>query len=98
MRNLRWFVLGALLVAVALAAFVGPFASKAPDGLDRIAIDKGFASKEAGTLRSPLADYQVPVAHDRRISTGLAGVIGTLLVFGAGLGLAKLVSRRREAA
>lgn len=34
-------VLG-LLAAVVLALLISPFASKLPDGLERVAIDKGF--------------------------------------------------------
>ena len=48
---------GALLVALALAAFASPFASNAPDGLNRVAIDKGFddEAKVSAVAGSPLA-------------------------------------------
>jgi hypothetical protein len=96
MRNVWAFVIVVLVVAVALAAFLGPFASKAPDGLDRVAQDQGFSAKAAAT-KAPLADYSVPFGGDKRVSTGIAGALGTLIVFGLGLGVAKLIGRRREA-
>jgi cobalt/nickel transport protein len=80
------------LLAVALAVVVGAalFASSSPDGLERVAADKGFV--ERGEAReAPLTDYAAPGVDDPRLATALAGFAGTLIVLG---GLT-LVGRRR---
>lgn len=91
------FVVVALAVAVGLGTGASPFASSAPDGLERVAGDKGFS--DDGKLHSvqedsPLADYAFPGIGNERVATGLAGFVGTLLVFGLGWGAAVLVRRR----
>lgn len=85
--NARLFVAGGLLIAFGLALFVSPLASDEPDGLNRVAIDKGFANdEEAHALNdSPVAGYAVEGVESERLSTGLAGVIGISITFGIGL-------------
>ena len=85
-----------LLMAVAVALFISPFASKSPDGLEKIAGDKGFLEKGEGepVLNSPLPDYSIPAVKNEGISTALAGVLGTIITFGAALGIGKLVKKR----
>ena len=53
------FIIGGLLVALALAFFLSPEASSQPDGLNKVAADKGFnASEQSHSLAGgPLADY-----------------------------------------
>ncbi len=64
-----------------LAAFLSPFASSSPDGLERVAEDMGFIDriKELWTS-SPLPDYSLTSITDPAISTGVAGVIGAVIV------------------
>lgn len=99
-RSVGAFVLAGLGVALLLAFVVSHFASSAPDGLERVAIDQGFAdtATEHGTGGSPLADYGVSGVPNGWLSTGLAGVIGVLLCFvlAAGLVVAIRWSRRRS--
>ena len=98
MRRVWVFVLAGLAVSLLLAALVSPFASKAPDGLEKVAQDQGFAAQDDGApaRRFPLMpDYAVPGVRSKAFSTGLAGLAGTVLVFGVALGAAKLISRRR---
>lgn len=92
----KWLLgLGAALV---VAALLSPFASPNPDGLERVAEDKGFLYKGEGAalLNSPLPDYQIPGVNNPLVSTGAAGVAGTLTVFGLMFGLGKLASRRNR--
>ncbi len=72
------------MVAAALAVFVSPFASSSPDGLERVAADKGFETAVAEQPvwdLSPLPDYQLPGIESARIATGVAGLIGTVALF-----------------
>lgn len=71
-----------LAIAVVLATFVALFASAQPDGLERVAVDTGFAAtaQDSPTSGSPLADYQVggadaEAATWRSVGAGAAGVI-----------------------
>jgi len=86
-RNLLLFVIGGLIVALGLAFFVGPYASSSPDGLERVAIDKGFAdtAKAHALGDGPLADYGVKGVENEKLSTGLSGVIGVVVTFGVAM-------------
>jgi cobalt/nickel transport protein len=79
-----------LLVALVLGGVLSPFASPRPDGLERVAEDKGFAEKGQGepVMKAPMPDYTIPSVRNGRTSARLGGVIGTLLAFGLGLGAA----------
>jgi cobalt/nickel transport protein len=91
--NLRLFVIAGLLVAIGLALIVSGFASSSPDGLEKVAGDKGFleTAKDHLFADSPVADYAVRGVDNERLSTGLAGLIGVLVTFGVGLAVFALV-------
>lgn len=94
--KMKVFVAVALAVAVGLAVAVSPFASSSPDGLNKVAEDKGFIDKEAPHSiqdGSPIPDYAFPGVKNERVATGLAGFVGTLTVFAIGFGLAALLAR-----
>jgi len=93
---MRYFILGGIALSLALAIFLSPFASPHPDGLERVAENKGFIEHEAEhqILPSPLPDYTIPGIGSERVSTALAGLIGTLACFGAAIGLG-LAFRRK---
>ena len=94
----RLFLYAGLLLAVALVLFVSPFANPNPDGLNRVAIDEGFAETETdhSLNDSPLADYAVSGVDHDGISKGLSGVIGIFATFALGLALFALAKKRRE--
>lgn len=101
-KNLVLFVVGGLIVTLGLAFFVSPLASSSPDGLNKVAIDKGFSGTEKDhTLADgPLAGYGVKGVEDEKLSTGLAGIIGVVVTFGIGMmlfGLLRTVRARRAA-
>jgi cobalt/nickel transport protein len=85
--NVKLFVIGGLMVAVGLGVFVSPFASSSPDGLERVAIDKGFigSAEDHQFSDSPIADYAIDGVDNEKLSTGLSGLIGVLITFGVGL-------------
>ncbi|MFI9310299.1 energy-coupling factor ABC transporter permease [Streptomyces triculaminicus] len=99
-RPARRLALVGLLSALALAGFVSYYASTSPDGLEKVAHDKGIDSKaeEHAAKDSPLADYQVKDVGDERISGGLAGVIGVGATLAVGTGVFLTVRRRRSRA
>ncbi|MEO3781803.1 PDGLE domain-containing protein [Actinocorallia sp. B10E7] len=84
----RLLALGVLVAAV-LAGIVSYYASSSPDGLERVAGDKGINAKEEEHPLgdSPLADYGVKGVEDERASVGLSGVIGVGVVLVVGTGL-----------
>ena len=95
--NTRLFLIAGLLVAVGLALVVSGFASGSPDGLERVAEDKGFLETAQDHLFAdgPLADYAVKGVDNERLSTGLSGLVGVLITFGVGLGLFALLRTMR---
>ena len=85
------------LILVLLLAILSPLASSSPDGLERVAEDKGFISTALGPFFEVVPDYVIPGVTNEALATILAGIAGTLILFGIGYGLAKLLSVRREA-
>ena len=97
--KLSLFVGAGLAVALLLAFLVSPHASSQPDGLNKVAIDHGFADQQKPQALGdgPLAGYGVKGVDDNRLSTGLAGIIGVAATFALGLGFFALVRRGRRA-
>ncbi len=89
-----WWVAG-LAIAALIAILAANFASGDPDGLDSVAIEKGFesAAKEPGFQVLP--DYTIP-GLDGTASTILAGIIGIAIVFALVFLLGRLLARRRR--
>lgn len=90
-------ILFGLMVAIFLAFVLSPFASQWPDGLERVAEDKGFLQKQAikPALSSPIPDYTWPGLKNEKIATSVAGVFGTLIVFGTGYIIAAILKKSR---
>jgi len=88
-----------LVTSLVLAGFVSFYASASPDGLEKVAKDKGIDAKEEAHASedSPLAGYGVKDVSDARLSGGLAGVIGVGVTVVAGTGVFWAVRRRRPA-
>ena len=87
--NTKLFIVAGLLVGLALALFLSPFASSSPDGLEKVAAEERFdgTMRDHDTADSPLADYGVEGVGNEKLGKALAGLIGVLLTFGVGLGL-----------
>jgi hypothetical protein len=92
----RWIAAGILAVALVLAGIVSYYASSSPDGLNRVAQDKGFSdtAKAPGAGESPLSGYTSSGVDNSRLSGGLAGVVGVLVVLTLAGGLTYVVRRR----
>ena len=82
-----------LLVSLGLVVFLAPFASGAPDGLEKVAELLGFAGREAPGA-APLAGYAVPGLGTSVSGTVVAGAIGTVVAFAASYVLARILTPR----
>ena len=93
-RFLGWVQVGVagLGIALAVAIFLAPFKSEAPDGLEYVGTKQLAFIKEdvPSPLPTPIPDYEVPglAASAPRLATAGAGAIGTLVVFGLSLAVA----------
>ncbi|MFT4286250.1 PDGLE domain-containing protein [Nocardioides sp.] len=101
MRTVKttWVVLGMAVVALVLAGVVSFYASSSPDGLNRVAEDKGFSSteKDHAAGDGPLAGYETKDVGNARASKAIAGITGTLVVLVLAGGLTFVVRRRQNA-
>jgi hypothetical protein len=96
MKRLRrfWWVAGLVLALV--VAFLAPLASSQPDGLERVAEDAGFLEQAQDAPYEVLPDYLFPGIRNENVATIASGVMGTLLLFGLGYGLARVLRRRSD--
>jgi hypothetical protein len=90
----HWWMVG-LVLAIGVA-LLSPLASAHPDGLERIAEDEGFIERARDAPYEVIPDYVFPGIADEGIATILAGIVGTLVVFGLAAGLAWALRRRSE--
>jgi len=91
--KIKWWQIG-LAVCLLVAAF-SPLASSSPDGLERVAEDKGFIGFAQDAPIRLIADYVFPGIKNEAVATILAGLTGTLILFGLVYGIAWLVKSRR---
>lgn len=96
-RSHRKVWLAGIATSLVLAGVVSFYASGNPDGLEKVAHDKGIDKKtqDHATADSPLADYGVKDITDARLSGGLAGVIGVGVTVVAGSAVFWALRRRR---
>jgi len=87
-----------LLVALLIAGVASYYASTHPDGLTSVAEKTGFIhkQKQSPTSDSPFAGYSTKGIENDRVSGGVAGVAGCLLVLGLAGGLLWVVRSRGE--
>lgn len=88
-----WWLVGLALAAVVVVV-LGPLGSSDPDGLERVAIDAGFAEQGQEAAFELLPDYSVPLLGDGPLSLVVAGLLGVVLIFGAMWLLGRVLSRR----
>ena len=86
---LKWY--HGLVVALFMGVVLSNFASSSPDGLEKVAEDLRFLEKGEGyeVIHSPLPDYTVPSISNEALAASLAGLIGTLIMFGLVYGMGK---------
>ncbi|MBU1078310.1 MAG: PDGLE domain-containing protein [Spirochaetes bacterium] len=91
-------ILTGLLISIALAVLLSPFASRHPDGLEKVAEDKKFisAEKDKAITPAPLSGYIFPGIKDRRVAVSLAGLTGTLFVFAVSISIGYLLKQKKQ--
>jgi len=91
----RWWFVG---LAIALGVvFLSPLASSHPDGLERVAEDGGFIDAALDPWYEIIPDYLFPGIGNEALATILAGIVGTLILFGLIFGLGRIFVRGRPA-
>lgn len=86
------FVVAGLMTALAVAAFVAPFKSESPDGLDKVVEATGMDVLSVEREALVLDGYEVPLPEGPGwaiLATSLAGILGTSVVFAIALALGK---------
>lgn len=89
-------VIVGLVVALALAIFLSPFASSSPDGLEKVGEHHGFAGKAISLVKGLIPDYAFPGINHEKLATAIAGALGVLIVFIIMYLVAKLISRKKR--
>ena len=92
-----FFYFSFFLIAIALAGGASYYASSQPDGLEKVADEKGFlnTAKDSAVSGSPLSDYGIVGLDNERLSVGLAGVIGVVATALVALALFGLLRKKR---
>jgi hypothetical protein len=85
----RWWLIG-LLIALGIT-LLSPLASSSPDGLERVAEEKGFLGLARGAPYGVFADYLFPGVGNEALATILAGLVGTAVTFGVVMALVYLL-------
>ena len=94
--KMKWWLTG-LFVCLAVAC-LSPLASSSPDGLEKVAENKGFIDLGQEAPFQVIADYVFPGIENEAVATILAGLIGTLILFGVAYGVAWLLKSKKELA
>ncbi len=80
-----WVIGFLLAVALVIAA---PLASTRPDGLEKVAMQGGFIDQARAPLFEIIPDYLIPGIANESLATITAGLLGILIIFGVGIGVA----------
>jgi len=91
--NKKWWLM-ALVFCLALAT-ISPLASSFPDGLEKVAEDKGFINTTAEAPFEVAAGYIFPGIENEVLATILAGWLGILVLFTIVYGLAWLIRLKK---
>jgi cobalt/nickel transport system permease protein len=93
-------ILGGLAVALAIAVFLAPFAYDKPDGLKFVGTKLQFLpeDEQASNVPAPMPGYKLLIAgaEHMKLATAAAGVVGTLVVFAAAWGMARILPRPKQ--
>lgn len=99
-RKALWTVIFVgLVISLIIAGFVSFYANPNPDGLEKVAEDTGFIDSAADSANAglPTADYGIAGVEDERLSVGLAGVLGVVVMAVLAFGLFYWLGRGKKA-
>ena len=87
-----------LMLALVIAVFLSPWASSWPDGLERVAHNLGFVERgeQSPVAKAPMPDYIFPGLKNEKLATAIAGLAGTVMIFGIVYGLAFLLKKKKD--
>lgn len=90
------FLLAGLFVSLVVAGFLSYYASSHPDGLEKVAEDRGFLDTAKDSVNSgmPLADYGITGLDNERLSVGLSGVIGVFVTLIVAFVIFKVIAKK----
>jgi cobalt/nickel transport protein len=84
-----------LIFILVFLAILLPFASEAPDGLEKVVETLGVEEHEP-VWSGFMPDYTLPVISNSYASTLLAGVFGTLLVLSLSYTMGMAITRKED--
>lgn len=92
------FLRAGLLVSLAIAGVLSYYASSQPDGLEKVAEDKGFldTAKDSVNAGTPLADYGITGLENERLSVGLSGIIGVIVTLIVAFAIFKTLAKKAK--
>ena len=99
-RGVAIVVIVGLILSLGVAGVLSYYASSSPDGLEKVAEDQGFIeqAQDSANATLPTADYGIAGVESERLSVGLAGVIGVVVMAIIGFGLFWLLGRGKKPA
>jgi hypothetical protein len=89
-----------LMISLIIAGVVSYYADPNPDGLERVAEDQGFIEDAADSANAEIfaSDYGIAGVEDERLSVGLAGALGIVVMIVVGFGLFWFLGRGKKQA
>jgi hypothetical protein len=87
-----------LMISLIVAGVVSYYADPNPDGLEWVAEEQGFADDAVESANAEIfaSDYGIAGVEDERLSVGLAGVLGVIVMVVVGFGLFWLLGRGKK--
>ncbi|MCL6581570.1 MAG: PDGLE domain-containing protein [Firmicutes bacterium] len=96
--NARRVAIELLVISLVVGGALSLLASAHPDGLEFVAEHLGFIDRAAeGAWAAPVPDYAVPSVPSEALAGSLAGILGVVVTFAVGWGIAAVLSRPGKA-
>ena len=97
-RGIGVIIAAGLALSLLLAGVVSFYASSEPDGLNKVAADHGLDkfAQDSANAGLPTAGYDIAGIDNDRLSGGLAGILGVVVVLALGFGLFWLIGRGKK--
>ncbi len=91
-------VFAGIVISLFIAGFVSYYASSSPDGLEKVAGDQGFLASATDSANAglPTAGYGIEGVDSERLSVGLAGILGVVVIAIVAFGLFYFLGRGKK--